>query len=172
MQQSRTRPAGITILVILEVIVSFFLLLGGLALALLEPIIRGYMPMPMMFVGAFIFFFGIVFVVLGLLGLIVSWGLWTGQGWAWAIAFALAIIGAIMGLFSLPPGVVALLIDGFIAYYLWQPRVRAFYGGITPRTAIPPQQPSPEKIVYCSTCGTPNSMDAKFCKKCGAELNS
>ena len=169
---SKARPTGIAILVALEVLGSILLLIAGIGLIALGRLAGAIpVPIPRVLLGAFASFFGVVLLVLGLAGFVVSWGMWTGKGWAWWIALVLAVIGAVMGLASLPEGVLGLLVNGFMAYYLWQPHVRAFFGkGVQ----APPQpvQPQPASVIYCGSCGTANSRDSKFCSKCGTELKT
>jgi hypothetical protein len=179
MQTPRVRPVGITVLVILESIVAALLVIGGLLLAVAGPFVRELMPrpIPVLFTGAFVSFFGIVLLLIGTVGLAVAWGLWTGQGWAWTIALVLAVISIIIDLFQLPGSILGIVINGFIVYYLWQPHVKAFYGKET--TQLPYQvtltkahtQPAQASdVIYCSKCGTANSTDSKYCRNCGAEI--
>lgn len=183
-QSSRVRPSGITILVVLEAIVSVFLVLAGLLFAALIPVIREIPgTIPSSVPGAILAFVGIVMSLIGFVGFLVAWGLWTGQGWAWTLAFALAVLGVITGIFSLPGGLLAILLDGLIAYYLWQPHVKAFFGKqavelpyqvtVTRTPTQPAQaQPQPGTVVYCTKCGTPNPLDSRFCRNCGSEIRS
>jgi uncharacterized membrane protein (DUF2068 family) len=67
-------------------------------------------------------------ILIGLFQLIVAWGLWTGKKWAWVLALILGILGVISALFSLPTGIVSLLINGVIVYYLFTKPVKAFFG--------------------------------------------
>ena len=170
---SKMRPTGITILIILEAIGSLILLVGGIALVALGRFAGDMIPVPIprALVGGLFALFGVVFLVLGLAGFFVCWGLWGGKGWAWSVALVLAVIGAIIGLTSLPGGIVGLAVNGFIAYYLWQPHVKAFFSkGV--QAPLQPVRLQPEVVVYCSSCGTANSRENKFCSKCGTELRA
>lgn len=174
---SKVRPTGITILVVFEVLASLILLIGGIGLIAVGGLVAGGMPLPIpgMFAGAFVSIFGGVLLVLGLVGFVVCWGMWTGKGWAWLIALILAVIGVLIGLTSLPGGIVGLLINGFIAYYLWQPHVKAFFGKEMQTPPLPPpqtMQPQPGAVIYCASCGTANPRESKFCSKCGTELKT
>jgi len=170
---SKVKPTGITILVAFEALSSLLLLMGGIALITLGRFAAEMVPVPIprALVGAFVSLFGVVFLVLGITGFVVCWGMWTGKGWAWSVALVLVVIGAVIGLASLPGGVVGLAVNGFIAYYLWQPHVKAFFSkGV--QAPAQPVQPQPGAVVYCGSCGTANSRGNKFCSKCGTELKA
>jgi hypothetical protein len=68
------------------------------------------------------------YVVVGAIGLVLAWGLWTGKGWAWIIAIIIFIIGIITDLLSLPTGIVGVVIDGIVLYLLSRPDTRRFCG--------------------------------------------
>ena len=184
METSRVRPTGITILVVLEAIVAALLVLGGLALAVLGPFVSELIPRPMpgLITGALISFFGVLLLLFGIAGFIVAWALWTGQGWAWTVAFVLAVVGIIIDLFRLPGGILGILLNGLIAWYLWQPRVKAFYRKeavelpyrvtVTRTPTPPPPQPQAGTVIYCTKCGTANPADSRFCRNCGAEIKA
>jgi hypothetical protein len=67
-------------------------------------------------------------VLVGVIGLVLAWGLWTGNGWAWIIALLVFIIGIIMDLASIPTGIVGVVIDGIVLYLLMRPDTRKFCG--------------------------------------------
>lgn len=121
--QVKTRPLGVTILAVLQALgaLSFIALGAGLA-----------------FVGAATGIFGALFAIvgfivllIGLVGLVVAWGLWSGKGWARFLAIILAVLGALSALFSIVggelTGLVSLAIQAIILYYLFQPRVKAYF---------------------------------------------
>lgn len=184
MQAQKVRPTGITILVILEVIFAVFLSLAGLVLVVLGPFVTEFMPsqVPDLVTGALISVFGVVLLLIGIAGFIVSWGLWTGRGWAWTLAFVLAVIGIVLGILRISQGgILDLILNGLIAWYLWRPHVKTFYHKeevtspyqVKDRrmpTQTQPTQPPPGTIFYCMKCGTGNSMDSIFCRNCGAAI--
>ena len=67
-------------------------------------------------------------VVVGVIGLVVAWGLWIGRGWAWILALIIFIIGIIMDLVTLPTGIVGVVIDAIVLYLLMRPDTRKFCG--------------------------------------------
>ena len=103
------------------------------------------------------------------------------MGWAWILSLVLAGLGILFSLISLVFrggvwGLVTLIIDAIIVYYLTRPNVRAFFGE-APRPAItapppPVQPPSPAATAsrYCPNCGAQMTSADKFCKYCGKQL--
>ena len=64
---------------------------------------------------------GGLFILIGLVELLLAWGLYTGKNWARIVA----IIFAILGLLAIPIGTIISII---ILYYLTRPHVKAFFG--------------------------------------------
>ncbi len=134
----KERSYGVTILAILEVIGGLVLLGTGASLGVVGMMV-GAVPYAGWFFGPIIFVFVAILVILGLLSFVIAYGLWTGKGWAWAIALVLAVIGIIINLFSLPGGIIGIIIDVIIIYYLTRPHVKAFFG----KAPTPPPPPPP-----------------------------
>ena len=67
-------------------------------------------------------------VLIGVIGLVVAWGLWIGRGWAWILALIVFIIGIMMDLATLPTGIVGIVIDAIVLYLLTRPDTRKFCG--------------------------------------------
>lgn len=123
------RPLGVTILAILGFIGS----VGCFALAALFAILGQIIPASELEHAAPFFTLllavgSIVFVVLGVVGIVISYGLWKGAGWAWWIYVILLAIGIVSSLFSLPQGIIGIVINGIVIYYLTRPHVKEFFG--------------------------------------------
>jgi len=71
---------------------------------------------------------GGILVVAGVIALGLGYGLWTGKGWAWTLALIFSILGILGGIISLPEGVVSIIIDILIIYYLTRAHVKQFFG--------------------------------------------
>jgi hypothetical protein len=69
-----------------------------------------------------------IYLSAGVIGLVVAWGLWIGNGWAWIIAVILHVIGIIMGLVTVPTGIVGVVMDGIVVYLLMRSDTRRFCG--------------------------------------------
>ena len=70
---------------------------------------------------------GVVLLIVAILGFIMTWGLWSGKGWARIITMILAVIGVVTGIFNLPGSLISILIDIVILYYLTRPHIKAYY---------------------------------------------
>jgi len=139
------RPFGVTILSILEIISGLFELGVGALLLIAAGFIGGMAAeMPEIpglagFIAGIMVFIGVVFVIIGLIAFLIAYGLWTGQGWAWTLCLILSIISLILSILSLPGGIIGLIIDILILYYLTRPHVKAFFGkGPAPEAPPPP----------------------------------
>jgi uncharacterized membrane protein (DUF2068 family) len=113
MESQKHRPLGVTIIAILLIIAGVISLVGGLILLIV--------------------LVGFIFLALGIAYLVMAYGLWKGKGWAWSISLILAGIGVIMGIVyiiqdNLAGGIVSIIINGVIIYYLFRPNVKAFFG--------------------------------------------
>jgi hypothetical protein len=126
------RPTGVTILAILEVLGGiFFFGLGSFGLFIAGIIGRtGVQPRFPRFpflIGGLIGIVSVVMIVIGIINLLIAYGYWNGRGWSWTTGFAFAILGLIIGLVSLPGGIIRIIFDGLIVYYLTRPYVKRFF---------------------------------------------
>lgn len=138
---SKSRPTGVTIIAILNIISGIIMLAGGLGLAAIssvlptmttiDPNAGGQMALAGLVGGAGIAVGGIL-IILGIISFIVAWGLLKGKGWAWSLTLILSIISIIIGIVSLAAAnfgsIINIIIAGIIIYYLYRPHVKAFFG--------------------------------------------
>lgn len=145
MSKTALRPAGVTIIAILNIISGIVMLLGGLGLAVassilptmttLDPNASGQMALAGL-LGAGGAAIGGVMIILGIISFIVAWGLLKGKGWAWTVTIILSLVSIVMGVISLVAGnfgsIVNIIIGGIVIYYLYRPHVKAYFGkGVT-----------------------------------------
>ena len=138
---SKTRPTGVTVIAILNIISGIIMLIGGVGLAAigsilptmttLDPNAAGQMAIAgLLGVGGVAV--GGILIILGLISFIVAWGLLKGKSWAWSVTVILSIISVVIGIISLVAGnfgsIVNIIIAGIIIYYLYRPHVKAFFG--------------------------------------------
>jgi hypothetical protein len=118
----KRRPTVVKILVLIVAIGSIIPILAGVMMLtggayegyFMQELLRGILPT--YYVGA------------GVIGLVLAWGLWIGNGWAWTVALILHIIGILMGLLTVPTGIVGVVIDGIVVYLLMRSDTRRFCG--------------------------------------------
>jgi uncharacterized membrane protein (DUF2068 family) len=127
-----TRPFGITLLAVLQIILGILELLGAVAVAFVSfvlpemfPHVRFFAPRSM---GS-----GLALFVFAFVEFILAYGLWKGKGWAWIGSLIFAVIGLVFSAFTLfmRPRVgeaIALVLNLVIMYYLMQPRVQSYLG--------------------------------------------
>jgi len=110
-----SRPVGVTVLGIIQIIFSLFDLALGLAIggSLLS---LSFVPG----IGGIFALLGIVFVFAGALSLIFAIAFLTGRNWG----RILMMIGAVIELFAFPIGTIIGII---ILWYLTRPRVKAYF---------------------------------------------
>ena len=108
------RPSGLTILAVLYWLSAIIAILGGLAyvagIALLLPL--GFL--------AIFWVLGVALIVIGVLDIVIGWGLWNLKRWARTVAIVLAVIGLI----SFPIGTVISIIT---LWYLFKPEIKACF---------------------------------------------
>ncbi|AFY66079.1 hypothetical protein [Geitlerinema sp. PCC 7407] len=143
-----SRPIGVTILAVLQLISSLIALLIGVLILLF----RGFFLDSLMnnpefqteelmqtgMVGTIVTILGIGMVLLSLIGLLLCYGLFMLKFWAWIITLILqfmALLGNLMGVLATqmndgnPGGIVLqLVINGVIIYYLLRRDVRRSFG--------------------------------------------
>lgn len=112
---SRTRPLGITIIAIIAAIHGILGVIGGITL-----------------MGSSMTF-AVIAVVLGVLDLVIAWGLWTLQKWAFWATVVIEVLVLLNGLFAfsqriIPGGVIDVVIALIVLIYLFADRnVRAAF---------------------------------------------
>jgi hypothetical protein len=120
----KVRPLGVTILVILSALGGIMAILGGMAIMGVSALASE--------IGALGAAIGGITLIMGLIQLVIAWGLWTGKGWAWLLGLIFGVLGILMALASMVGGnfssLVSLAINAIIVYYLYTPPVKAFFG--------------------------------------------
>jgi len=127
------RPLGLTVLAVLDVITGIFAIIGGMAIAEILIMFPAIADMPIFagFATAFGVLFGGVLVIMGIIALLVGWGFWKGREWAWTLGVILYVICILLGLLPIlrgdVSGIVGVIVGGVILYYLFKPKVRAWF---------------------------------------------
>jgi len=114
------KPTGVLILAILQLISALsWLALGALAF------MAGAMLLPLF--GMLLAFFPLI---IGIIGLILFYGLWSLKGWAWFWTLIINLLGVILGLLGNLADIMNLLslaISAIIVIYLLLPSTRAYF---------------------------------------------
>lgn len=131
MQQRPSRPDGITILAVLEILIGVVGLLSALTIigfAALLTIVPAYVLL-----GTVGFIIGSILLMFSAIWLATGLGFLHGRGWSWTLGMifsVLSILGSIgaiaAGLYT--GGLAGLIFWGLIIHYLTRNRVKAFFG--------------------------------------------
>lgn len=121
------RPLGITILVILEVI-SGLIWFGSAASLLIAAGAAVMIPLIGLLAGGVLVIISAISIILGLVSFAIAWGFWIGASWSWSLAISLSILGIILGLLTLPAGIITILINIAVICYLTRPHVKSYFG--------------------------------------------
>jgi hypothetical protein len=132
MVQRPSRPAGITILAVLEILIGIVGLLASLviigfsALFSTLPRVGSLLGSIGLVIGGVVLFFSVIWLATGA-------GFLHGRGWSWTLGIifsVLSLLGAVgsLTLGLITGGVVGLIFWGFMLYYLTRTHVKAFFG--------------------------------------------
>ena len=143
----KNRPTGVTIIGILTIIGGVLMLVSGIALAALASVfplvastgdqasmLQSQIPstIPVEYLGIASLSVGTILIIIGIVSLIVAYGLFKAKKWAWTANVALSIISIAMGIVSIATGsigsIVGIVISGAILYYLYRPHVKEYFG--------------------------------------------
>ena len=154
----KSRPTGVTIIAILNIIGGIIMLFGGVTLLAAGIIIPSLPPsafedgnltepnvnlsgIPPSFFGSAALAMGGVIIAIGIVSFIVAYGLLKGMGWAWTVTVVLSIISIVLNAISIATGniggIVSIIISGIILYYLYRPHVKAYFGKAARTDATP-----------------------------------
>ena len=133
------RPTGITILAVLAAIGGVLSILGGLTLTFIGGVVgalgAGVGSGSGAVLGGLVFFYGIFVLALGVVSIVVAYGLWNLRPWAYQVALILAIAEvalAVLGWLLFGQGIVGAIITaaiyGAVIYYLRTPDIRSRFG--------------------------------------------
>ncbi len=124
-----TRPTGVTILAVLQIINGIGDILLGVLLVLVFGVLGG---------GATaLLLLGVLAFGLGIFSVSLAYGLWTGKGWAWSLSVIGATIGLALGVLGLVVGgltvnslafLIPIIFSVLILVYLNTNTVLAFFG--------------------------------------------
>jgi hypothetical protein len=96
----RQRPVGVTIISILDGILGVLYILGGILTFSLGSAAAGRVPAA----GTLGATAGVIFVIIGIITLVLAWGLWSLKKWAYWITAVLQALSLLFGLISIVGG--------------------------------------------------------------------
>ena len=108
------RPSGVTTLAVLYWLGAIVAILGGSAY------VAGVLYFLPLGSTALLWIAGAVLIAIGILDVVIGWGLWSLRKWARTSAIVLAVVGLI----SFPVGTVISIIT---LWYLFKPEIKAYF---------------------------------------------
>jgi hypothetical protein len=142
--QPKSRPTGVTIIAILNVIGGIIMLVSGILLVAVGAFVPLIPPsamqgsemdlsgIPPALLGGGLIAIGGVITALGIISFIVAYGLLKGLLWAWTLTVVLSIISIALNAISIATanfgGIISIIISGIILYYLYRPHVKSYFG--------------------------------------------
>src|SRR3989449_5377160 len=132
MAQKPSRPVGITILAVLEILMGIVGLLGSLviigfsALFATLPTVGPLVGAIGLVIGGVVLFFSIIWLATGV-------GFLHGRGWSWTLGMIFSILSLLGAIGALTIGLITggvggLVFWGLMLYYLTRTHVKAFFG--------------------------------------------
>lgn len=129
------RPQSVTVLAILQLISGIFSLLDGLFILLFAGVLGGLGAVGFgakvgTVIGGFIAIFSAIAIIIGIISLLLAWGLFQLKKWAWTgtlIIHVIAVVAQIAKMLGSAGAAVNFLSLGFAVasiYYLLQPDVK------------------------------------------------
>lgn len=70
----------------------------------------------------------IIPILMGLVGLAMSYGFYNGVAMCWYMGFIISVFGILVGILIFPLGLVISLLFILIIYYMFTPEVKKFFG--------------------------------------------
>jgi len=145
---ARNRPASVTVLTVLHVIIGIIDIMLGFLLFLTyqQPgsFVASFIGVPVAY-SFFLVPIALAYFTIGILAFILTYWIWKGLGWAWLLSLILATAALVVGGFSVLIGALAsalpIAIYALIIIFLSLYPVRMFCGRTSPRSFIVPPVP-------------------------------
>jgi hypothetical protein len=134
-QPTKRRPVGVTILAILGFVSTAFSLLVGLGLISVIPLVLSAGPPAEQIIAPEARILGVCLLLIGIVQLLFSVGMWALEGWAWILGQALVVVGVAADIWLGARGhapiwvaTVGVAIQVLILWYLLTATVRRAFG--------------------------------------------
>jgi hypothetical protein len=135
----KKRPTGVTVVAILEVLGGISgLAAGNIVMSILATMsgagggVTGRVASGFGILGGFFAtvggLIGGLLYLAGIADFFIAYGLLKGSSSAWTLCLVFAIIGIALGVVLLPIGIISIIADAVIVYYLTRPHVKQFFG--------------------------------------------
>jgi hypothetical protein len=134
----KNRPTGVTVIGVLQILSG----LGSLGLGFILAVTYAFLGSLMAsgsegvtFSAGFGGFLAVagaiiggILVLIGIASLVIAYGVFKGSGWAWMLCIIFAVISAVFGILTFPLGIITILFNALIIYYLTRRNVKEYFG--------------------------------------------
>ena len=134
----KNRPTGVTVMGVLQILGGLGSLGLGFILAATYAFLGSLMASGSEGVafsagfGGFIVVAGAIIggilMLIGIANLVIAYGLFKGKSWAWMLCLIFAVISAVLGILAFPVGIVIILFNAVLIYYLTRRNVKEYFG--------------------------------------------
>jgi hypothetical protein len=134
----KNRPTGVTVIGVLQILSGLGSLGFGFILAVTYALLGSLMASGaegvtfsagfggfLAVAGAII---GGILMVIGIASLVIAYGVFKGRGWAWMLCIIFAVISMVFGILTFPVGLITILFNALIIYYLTRRNVKEYFG--------------------------------------------
>lgn len=133
------RPLGVTVLAILHIIGA----LVSFAVGIVAVWLGHQISFEPIFDSRFLATYATFVVIIGIIFLLLAYGLWNGKSWGWSLLRFFLLLGLLVGVISLAlvlpfsagasffdyaEAVISIAVNLLILYYITRPHVKAFFG--------------------------------------------
>ena len=120
------KPTGVLLIAVLQLIAALLYIVAGGLLVWAALLLGGFFAILIAFPAMIIF-------IVGIIGLIVFWGLYTLKGWAWMLAIVINLLGLLGGVLRFDTlltdylGLGGFVVSLIIVIYLLMPSTKAHF---------------------------------------------
>ena len=135
---AKNRPTGVTIIGVLQILSGLGSLGIGFILAVTYAFLGTLMSNPPEGVsfsagfGGLLVVFGAIIggilIIIGLTSLVIAYGIFKGKSWARMLCLIFAVISSVFGIITFPVGIVTILFNVLIIYYLTRRNIKEYFG--------------------------------------------
>ena len=115
------RPLLVTLIAILYLVVGFLTVVGGAVILLAGGSTGDAETLALTSLA------GGPSIIVGLISVIIGYGFLKGWKLWWYLGIIFAVIGIILSILSIPAGIITLIIEIIILWYLFRPNVKSFF---------------------------------------------
>ena len=119
-----SRPRGTRILMLVDLVVGILVAISG---------IQNFASSVDPQIGSSLWYTsGVIFLILGLLLVVLGYGLWRARPWAWPLGLWAGVVYVVLGVFALDPLFLLVGIGSLLFYYFNREDLKRYLGKVRP----------------------------------------